>query len=66
MNDVDSLLAELDDVLDDKKPSAPAKGSRYTKENNFQQPPPQRRILNVHWCGRCRSASWHWQTTDYK
>ena len=44
MNDVDSLLAELDDVLDDKKPSAPAKGSRYTKENNFQQPPPQRRI----------------------
>ena len=41
--DVDSLLAELDDVMDDK-PSGPAKGGgRYTPKENFQQQPPPRR-----------------------
>lgn len=38
MNDVDSLLAELDDVLDG---NTPAPSSGRTKENTFPQPPRQ-------------------------
>lgn len=42
MADVDDLLAELDDVLENKTPAPSTSSSRYTKENNFPQPPPPR------------------------